>query len=732
MPPGAAATTVTLPLGQTRAAFRPSTLDAAARTIELTWTTGARVRRTGWDGPWLEELSLEDGAVELARLNNGASLLAGHNAWGLEGIIGVVESAWLTEDAGRRREGRAKVRLSGEEADAPIVRKIQDGLIRHVSVGYITHEAEELDRKKGQPPVYRATRWEPVELSLVAVPADAGAQVRSDGDGTGYPCVVTRRSPMDDQTTVAERPPTRRPARTRAEERPKHEPPENEPGEGEDVPPPVPAEPAEEPEKDAAGRAAADERKRVKDIRDAVRAGGLPDTFADRFIDDGTSIADTRTAVLAALARKQPAVSRSVIEIGTDGLQRLREGMFHALLQRIAPSTHAKFLTENVPENRRAELLDAARDWHGRTLMEMGRACLEAHGARLRGVGRMELAAYALGLTAPPGMVREGPHGFLTTSDYPSLLATVGRAQLTAGYTAAGKTFPPWTRQGTLPDFRPTNKVSLGIGPKLLKIQEHGEYTRTPLTLAAAESMRLDKYGRILAFTREAMINDDVGLFNRIPTLFGNAAAAMESDAVYSILTTNPLMADGFALFSAQHGNLMTPSVIDVKNVSLARTAMMNQKSVDGQFLSITPRFMITGPAQEVYMLQFLQPITIVAAVTNTIPSTYQGLIPVVDPRITDNAWYLAADPNQIDTIEYDYLEGAAGGGPTLETREGWDIDGQEYKAREEFAAKALDYRGLVKNPGTLPAILFEASAGTQAGASGTSTAPAAKRGREE
>ena len=49
----------------------------------------------------------------------------------------------------------------------------------------------------------------------------------------------------------------------------------------------------------------------------------------------------------------------------------------------------------------------------------------------------------------------------------------------------------------------------------------------------------------MLAFTREAMVNDDVGLFNRIPQLFGNAAAEMERDVVYSILMANPVLADG-------------------------------------------------------------------------------------------------------------------------------------------------------------------------------------------
>jgi len=58
------------------------------------------------------------------------------------------------------------------------------------------------------------------------------------------------------------------------------------------------------------------------------------------------------------------------------------------------------------------------------------------------------------------------------------------------------------------------------------------------------------------ALTREAMVNDDLGLFERIPTFFGNAAAAMESDVVYDILVGNPVLPDGNALFSTAHGNL--------------------------------------------------------------------------------------------------------------------------------------------------------------------------------
>jgi phage head maturation protease len=689
-----AARQVALPTLQRQAALVPQSLDVDGRTVEVVWTTGARIRRQGYwdDEPWFEELSVADGAVDLSRLNAGAAVLDSHQSSGVRNVLGAVEPKSARLENGH---GLARIQFSRRPDVADVIEDIRAGIIRNLSVGYTVDALEEIepaDRKAGTLACFRATRWQPVELSFVAVGADAGAQVRAEAAST-QPCLITRRSDMDEETTVVERPKAKRPVkRTRAEEgRPPGEGGEQ-PGEGEEpeVPPPAPKPPEDDEEASAA--AARAERKRIQEIRQAIRNGGLPEDFADRFIDEGTPAAAVPKAVLTERARCQAPVSRSTIEVvGAEGLARMRAGIVEALLHRVDPMRHP--------------ITDVGRDWRGYTLRELGRTCLEARGIRTKGLGPQELFALALGVARPDQFqLREGPHSFITSTDFPTLLAQVGRAQLTAGYSAAAPTFPPWTRQGTLPDFRPTNRISLGLGPKFLKVQEHGEYTRGPLATVPAEAIQLSKFGRILAFTWEAMVNDDVGLFARIPQLFGNAAAAMESDTVYGILTGNPPMVDTFALFSAQHGNLMTASVIDVKNMALARAAMMNQKSADGQYINITPRFLIVGPAQEVYALQFLAPLTIVSATNQNVPTEYQSLKLVVDPRITDNAWYLAADPAQIDTIEYDYLEGAAGGGPTLETKEGWDIDGQEYKAKEAFGAAAIDYRGLVKNPGMLPA----------------------------
>ncbi|MEH0072921.1 hypothetical protein V6L77_26195 [Pannonibacter sp. Pt2-lr] len=85
----------------------------------------------------------------------------------------------------------------------------------------------------------------------------------------------------------------------------------------------------------------------------------------------------------------------------------------------------------------------------------------------------------------------------------------------------------------------------------------------------------------------------------------------------------------------------------------------------------------------------------------SVVPQSIRTLSPISEPRLdaaSATAWYLAASPNQIDTIEYAYLEGQQGA--YIETRNGFDVDGVEIKCRLDFGAKAIDWRGLYKNPG--------------------------------
>lgn len=162
----------------TRAATIAAT-SSSNHEIDLVWTTGAAVRRydRGTGEPFDEVLDLSPSSVRLQRLNNGAPLLDMHASGSLERIIGVVVPGSVRLTA---TEGRASVRLSKRKELAGIVQDIRDGIIRNISVGYRVHKVEKTAASAGQVAQYRAVDWEPVEVSMVAVPADPGARVRTD------------------------------------------------------------------------------------------------------------------------------------------------------------------------------------------------------------------------------------------------------------------------------------------------------------------------------------------------------------------------------------------------------------------------------------------------------------------------------------------------------------------------------------------------------------------------
>lgn len=175
---------VDLPMQTRFANVAPTTLDVEKRTVDLVWSTGAKVRRFDyWEGRYYdEELSLDPSHVDLTRLNGGANLLNAHGQYDLNQVLGVVERAWL-----EKGEGLATVRFSARADVEPIWQDVKGGIIRNVSVGYWVRKYE-IVREDGQVDIYRAVDWYPGEISLVPVPADAGAGTRAAPQHNSQPC----------------------------------------------------------------------------------------------------------------------------------------------------------------------------------------------------------------------------------------------------------------------------------------------------------------------------------------------------------------------------------------------------------------------------------------------------------------------------------------------------------------------------------------------------------------
>lgn len=164
-------------------------INEAARTVSLIFSTGAAVDRIDhWSGKrYREVLSLKPAHVRLQRMNAGAPLLDSHSAWSVSDILGAVEPGSARIE---KCQGVATVRFSKRAAVEPVWGDVRDGIIRHVSVGYRVLKFEETDGGDDKIPTRTAVDWEPFEVSLVGMPADAGAKIRSDQRGDANVCVI--------------------------------------------------------------------------------------------------------------------------------------------------------------------------------------------------------------------------------------------------------------------------------------------------------------------------------------------------------------------------------------------------------------------------------------------------------------------------------------------------------------------------------------------------------------
>lgn len=649
------------PMLTLRAAVRPDTVDIEARTVELVWTTGAKGRRWNWDvGYYLEELEVSDSAVKLDRLNNGAPLLNVHNQWELSSVLAVVERAWLENG-----EGKALVRFSQREDADEVFRDVKDGILRNISVGYTVHRYVLVEGGDDTMPLYRAVDWEPMELSLVPVGFDDGAKVRSaktpaEYDGQRFNTVFETReaeAPTDQPAAVAN--PQEETEMTEEEKRA-----------------------AEELIRREAAEA---ERKRGVTIRTMAKKAGLDDDFAEDLVARGVSTTEASAAMFDKLAERQqkdqPETRNTLPTGGQDQgvLLAKRSAMLNALLHRC---------------NSSIKLDEDGREFRGMRLIDMAREAIEQVGGSVRGMTPQEVARAALGCDRQ-AMRAAGMH---STSDFPLLLGSTVNRTLRDAYQLAPQTWRPLGRQTSVPDFRAVTRAALGDISALEKVQEHGEYKYGTMSEDGAP-LKVAKFGKIIAITWEAIVNDDLGALSRVPQALGNAAAQTESDVVWSLLLGNPNFTDGNPVFDASHGNVAASGgPINTSTLAAARAAMRKQKSKAGHYLNLGPEYLVVGPDKELEAYQFTSSNYVPAKNADINDSRNTSLIVIVDARITGNQWYLYAAPGVVDTFEYAYLEGEPG--VFTETREGFEVDGMEIKARLVFGAAWIDYRGVYKNAG--------------------------------
>lgn len=645
-----------LPKMESRADFLPDTLNEESRSIDVIFTTGAAVRRDSYfDGPFIEELEVSEKAIRLDRFNNGANVLDSHNRYELSSVLGVVERARIENGV-----GIATIRFSGREEVQPVFQDVKDGVIRNVSVGYTIHKMEKREESSEGIPIFRAVDWEPSELSFVSVPADRGAQVRSDSEV--HPCqIITRESTdMKKETTESSKP---------------------------NVEAPVNQEVRHEAKIDEAAirqDAVNAERARCEGIRSACVKSKMESDFSERMISEGKTVEAVRELIIDELAKADERTDTNSVNVavGEDNTRKyVNEGITGALLNKY---------------DRRNELDDNSKKYRSSSLIDLARMSLDAAGVSTRNMDRNQVASMALRSA-----------GYHSSSDFPLILENIVTKTMQRGYEEAPRTWGPLAREVTVPDFKQVSRVHLGEAAQLEQVLEGGEYKHGSMS-ERAEKYSIKKYGKMVSVTREMLINDDLAAFTRIPAKIGKKARDMESDQVWDLLKNNAqVMAEtGSTLFNAAHTNLNEGGAGAISETTLAamRTAMRLHQDLGGSSpLNLFPSWLFVPAGREVEAAKLLTSLISPDASSNVNVFGQMAdfsLKMAVEPRLDGgtNQWYVTADIGQTDMLEVARLAGEEQ--PMVESREGWNVDGVEFKIRHQFVAHAIDYRGVQRNDG--------------------------------
>lgn len=720
-----------------RVVVRAATVDEGARTVEAVMTTDAATQVFDWETyRIIDEVLVMEGCVVPGQV----PLLNSHSRWSVEDVIGSCRSI--------RAEEHQLIGVlhfaDGDEIALSAFRKIKDGHITDVSVGYMVREwvdipagqTQEVNGKKytAKARALRvSTKWEPFELSVVPIGADSAAKVRErargnepmnkrlrkllEGFGLRGNATVEEAWRFFDGLNGAQR--------SAAEEvKAAVE------GERSDADPGSP---------EASARANADEhgqtRAAARGAVEAIEPVAGRTLTAVQEIDSQAIVSAERARVRAIRGAALEDTSADLIERAIDGgwsveqfqgemLRELRESRATAVGRANGPGPEVYATGDGRDEMRRD--LSAA--------IAMGRG-LPVADERQRersqpyvGIGFRDLARMCV--------EREGVRGYMTpdqlfersisTVSLPNILGDSAHRVLTAAYEEAAETYQAWCGEAQVSDFKVHNVLRMSEFNSLTEIGDAGEFDYDTLA-EAKETMQVKTYGKAFGITRKQFINDDLGAFLRVPEFLGRGCRRNIADQVYALLISNsgvgPTMGeDAKALFATDHRKVVgktttianyvtgTPgSTLGDDGLQAAKKTLRLITDERGNVLNLTGKVLLVPAALEFTAQKLIESSTIMGwggNTSTTAPTTniHRGTLqPVVEARLDagtngTTAWYVICDPRRMPLINVVYLAGNRT--PVLQRKDPEKVLGLGWRIYHDIAAAAENWRGGVRMKG--------------------------------
>lgn len=442
-------------------------------------------------------------------------------------------------------------------------------------------------------------------------------------------------------------------------------------------------------QRDEAVRVAVEaERARETSIREMCRNFDIEDGVADGYVREGMTEDAVRAAIMEHLIRDRAPIRTGGVDVVADEGDKFRAAASEALMMRGGVNV------ENPA--------DGAREHMGASLKELAIECLQ----------RDNVSGDFRRMSADDVYTAAMRQFFNPTAAFPAILDQAIEKSYVAGYNLVPVTFDRWTKKGSLSDFK-THDNYYVAGPvgEFLEVPEGGELKHDVFKDAKLPTRKLKTYGRQFTLTRQAFINDDIGLVTSLPARYAAAARKTLNTQCYEILVGNAAIYDGANLFCSAHKNLLAAGTgVTQDAMQTMIMALASQKDQFGQPIIIRPATIIVPAGMQFEMYTLLNSPTI-----NTTDNTqavnpmyqYRSAFDVVeDPTINAMAgtnaapWFMVGDRSDCDFMEVDYLNGQEI--PNIRRSEKSGQLGYIWDIYLDWGIAVMDYRGVVKNPGVV------------------------------
>src|SRR5262249_49022296 len=185
-----------------------------------------------------------------------------------------------------------------------------------------------------------------------------------------------------------------------------------------------------------------------------------------------------------------------------------------------------------------AQTMEAAlsRDLRGAGIHTLFYEVIRASGGHVR-PGRVDNDTIRAAFIANDRLI-QASEGFSTLS-LAGILSNLANKTLLAAYDAVNSVASEICATTDVNDFKQVTRYRMTASGIFQKVGPDGELKHATLDQEAYTN-QVDTYGRMIALTRQMIINDDLGAFLQIPRAIGRMSALALEEAVFTLFLANP------------------------------------------------------------------------------------------------------------------------------------------------------------------------------------------------